>query len=161
METTRNRRLNFLSSIVLIALSVAITVGSIYILTASRASFIASPGLMPLMLGLALLGMSLALFVQSLRDGGVPARVAESRAWFAEIAAAPGARTTVIGLAIMALYAFVLMPFLPFWAASLIFMIGMLAFLRAARWWVILILSVGVVGLVYLIFQILFRVPLP
>lgn len=66
-----------------------------------------------------------------------------------------------IGVLIMALYTFVLLSFLPFWLSSLIFMIILMLYLKAESPVKILVISGGAVALIVLLFQVLFRVPLP
>lgn len=157
----KNLRLDFISSLVTIAVAVAFLVGSLQIHARVGGELFASPAFTPLVVSVALLVAGLVLAGQSLRNGGLRARLVESRDWFVELGRKPYTIPTTIGLALMAIYVFALMPRMPFWASSFIFMIAMLAFLRAARWWVILLVSAGLVGGVMLIFQVLLRAPLP
>lgn len=154
-------KLNFISSTLLALLSVAILVGSYGIHVSAGEPLHASPALMPGMLGVALLLCSLLLFRQSVREDGLGTRLSEARAWFGALARHRDTRTTLIGLLMMAIYTFVLVQVLQFWAASLIFTIAMLAFLRAARWHWVLIISAATVGGIVLLFSAVFNIPLP
>lgn len=156
-----DRRLNFISSTLLTALSVAILVGSVNIHSRVQEPLYASPALLPGLLGIVLLVCSLLLLWQSTRDVGVRARLSQATSWLAELARHPDTRTTVIGLVLMAIYTFVLIGALQFWAASLIFAIAMLAFLRAVPWYWVLIISGATVGAIVVLFSAVFNVPLP
>ena len=154
-------RLNFISSLILTVLSVGILVGSYGIFARSSEPLHSSPGLMPGMLGIVLLLCSVLLFRQSIAEGGLRKRAAEAWAWIVNLVKHPDTRTTVIGLVLMAIYTFVLVHVLEFWAASLIFAIAMLAFLRSTKWYWILVISGATVGGIVLLFDVVFNVPLP
>lgn len=154
-------RMSFISSIIMIIVALAFGIGSIQIFQKARVPLYESPGLMPLIVSLALLVASLVLAVQAIKQGGLRTQLAAAGEWFADIVRKPYTIPTLIGLALMGIYVFVLMPLLPFWASSFIFMVAMLFFLRAMRWWAILITSAALVGAVFLIFQVLLRAPLP
>lgn len=154
-------KLNFISSTLLAILSVAILVGSVGIHQSVDEPLHASPALMPGLLGAALLLCSLLLFRQSLRGAGVRARLGEAGEWAGRLARHPDTRTTVIGLLMMAIYTFVLLQTLQFWAASLIFIVALLMFLRAARWPWVLVISGATVGGIVVLFSGVFNIPLP
>lgn len=156
-----DHKLNFISSIILAVLSAAILVGSVSIYLKAAEPLHISPALMPGMLGAVLLLCSLLLLRQATHDEGAKVRLVESKAWFLNLLKHPDTRTTLIGLAIIAVYTFGLLQWLQFWVASLIFTIAMLFFLRAARWWMVLIISGSLVGAIVLLFSVVFRVPLP
>lgn len=154
-------RLNFISSTLLAGVSVAILVGTFGLHAGSGVPLHASPALMPGLLGIALLASSLLLFRQSVHEDGVQVRLSEARAWLAGVARHPDTRTTLVGLVLMAVYTLVLIHVLQFWAASLIFAVAMLAFLRAARWYWVLVIAGGTVGAIVLLFSVAFNIPLP
>lgn len=154
-------RLNFISSLILTALSIVILVGSFNIYARSSEPLHSSPGLMPGMLGIALLLCSVLLFRQSIVDDGLRKRSAEAKAWLVALVKHPDTRSTVVGLALMAIYTFVLIHVFQFWVASLIFAIAMLAFLRSTKWYWILVISGATVGGIVLLFDVVFNVPLP
>jgi hypothetical protein len=70
-------------------------------------------------------------------------------------------RMMVGGMAIMAIYAFLLIGLLPYYLASLIFLIALMLFLRASTIVKSIIISIAAVGLVILLFQYGFNVSLP
>lgn len=156
-----NLRLSFISSIVMIAVATAFILGSVQIYRDAGVEWYTSPALIPAIVSGALLFVSLILAAQSLKNGGLRARLAESRTWFVETATRPYTIPTLIGITLMALYTFALLPLMPFWASSTLFMLAMLFFLRAAKWWVIGLVSGGVVSGIYLLFNVILRAPLP
>lgn len=156
-----DRRLNFISSIVITLLSVGILAGCVHIYFEASVPLHVSPALMPGLLGAVLLLASLLMMRQSIRGDGLRIRLVEAKASFGDLIREPSTRTTVIGIGLMAIYTFGLLRWLPFWAASLIFTVVMLAFLRAARWWMVLIISGSLIGAIVLLFSVIFRVPLP
>ncbi|MCM3660982.1 tripartite tricarboxylate transporter TctB family protein [Georgenia satyanarayanai] len=154
-------KLNFISSTVLSILSIAILAGSVSIYVASGEPLHASPALVPGMLGGVLLASSLLLLRQSVGRDGLRARVSEAQAWLVGVARHPDTRTMVIGLLLMAIYTFVLIQLLQFWVASLIFTVAVLAFLRAARWYSVLVIAGATVGGIVVLFSVIFNIPLP
>lgn len=156
-----NVRMSFIGSIVMLLVALAFGLGSLQIYFKAGLKMHESPALTPLMVSVALLVASLILCGQTLRHGGLRVRLAEAGQWFADVARKPYTRPTIIGLALMGIYVFVLMPRMPFWASSFIFMVAMLFFLRALRWWAILLTSAALVGAVFYLFQVLLRAPLP
>lgn len=152
---------DFMSSVVLVLLSV-------YVLTESRNIFVKagkelhlSPALIPTLLGSLLLLLSITLLVESLKDGGVSARCREMKEMFGEVKGDSNTPRVLIGLAIMALYTFVLLGNLPFWLSTIIFLVLLMKFLGAGSMPKILVVSVCVTGCIILLFEVLFRVPLP
>lgn len=156
-----DHKLNFMSSILLALLSVGIIVGCVNIYFKAAEPLHISPALMPGILGLMLLLASLLLLRQSISGAGMRTRATEAKTWFRALVREPSTRTTVIGIAMMAVYTFGLLQWFQFWVASLIFTVAMLAFLRAARWWMVLIISGALIGAIVLLFSVVFRVPLP
>ena len=65
--------LDFLGGLVLLMLSVIIIIASVLMHIKSGEVFYLSPGLMPMILGIALLFCSLFYFAESLKDGGFSA----------------------------------------------------------------------------------------
>lgn len=153
--------LDFIGGLALMLLSAAVIAASIGMHLESGEALYLSPGLMPLILGIALLFCSAVYFAGSLKDGGVSARGREIRQWLSETGKDRTVRSMAAGVGIMAVYTFVLMNFLPFWLSSLIFMVALMGYLKAETPVKILVISGGAVALIVILFQVLFRVPLP
>ena len=161
IDLNEKKYLDFLGDLTLIVLSAAIIIASVFMHMESGEVLYLSPGLMPMILGTALLFCSLFYFAQSLKDGGFSARIQETREWFHNTVSDKTTHSMTVGVLIMAFYTFVLLSFLPFWLSSLIFMIILMLYLKAESPVKILVISGGAVALIVLLFQVLFRVPLP
>jgi uncharacterized membrane protein len=127
-----------------------------------------SPGLLPIILGIALVVLSVLLLMKSLaaeKGGGRGAALGEQlatlAAWFPTLFRNQDFINMAAGVAIMAVYVFGLVKNLPYWAASLLFLLGVFFFLRVGRWWKMVVISLASVGGVLLLFQVVFRAALP
>lgn len=158
---SENKHFDFMGSIVLSVASLFIILSGYGIYEKSGELMHVSPGLLPIILGVAMLLCSLLLFFSSLKDGGASKRVEEIKEWIGIIFKSETTISMLVGTVIMGVYTFVLLSILPFWLASLLFMIFLMIYLNATSIVKILILSGGGVALVVLLFQVLFRVPLP
>lgn len=120
-----------------------------------------SPTLIPTMLGAMMLVLSILLFVSSIKDGGLGARVGEFSNYMKDVKADPNSLRMLIGLAFMGIYTFVLLGLFPFWLATFLFMFLLMFFLEAGDIIHIVIISAVITALVVFLFQVCFRVPLP
>jgi hypothetical protein len=125
-----------------------------------------SPGLLPVILGIALIVLSLLLLIKSLipengQGVALSEQLATLAAWFPTLFRNKDIINMTAGVAIMAIYVFGLVKNLPYWAASLIFLLGMFFFLRIGKWGKVIVLSLASVGGVLLLFQVIFRAALP
>ncbi|MDD3163633.1 MAG: tripartite tricarboxylate transporter TctB family protein [Sphaerochaetaceae bacterium] len=163
---------DFIFSFVLIALGIFVLISGIAIFNDaalppySVTEFSLSPGFMPVVLGAALLLCSILLFFQSLKGkGSFKAAVCENSRQFANwIKPAFKSQDTIymaVGILFMFIYSYFLVGWLPYWAASLIFLVALMLFLRAAKWWKVIIISLAAVGLIVLLFQVCFNAALP
>lgn len=163
---------DFIFSIVLIAVGVFALVGGIDIVNRAAqppyriTTFSISPGFFPVVLGATLILCSILLWIQSLKGkGGLKAACKDNWGqfctWFKPAVTSKNTITMTIGAVIMAVYSFLLVGWLPHWLASFIFLVGIMLFLKAAKWWKVLIISAGAVGLVIILFQICFHAALP
>lgn len=163
---------DFIFSFVLMLLGGYVAVGGYLIYRRAAlppyniSQFRVSPGLLPVILGIALLLCSLLLCVRSLdRSQGVKAalhaRIADIKDWLNPALHSKEYLFTIGGVVIMALYTFVLLAFLPFWIASIIFLISVMLYLKADKLWKIVLCSCVAVGLVVLLFQVCFQAVLP
>lgn len=152
---------DFISSAVIFILSLYVLFEGYNIYTKSGKLMHLSPALLPLMLGAFLLILSIVLFVESLKEGGISARFGEINDWFAQIKADPNTLRMLMGVVLMALYTFVLLGMLPFWLSTFLFMLLLMYFLDAGSILKIVVISVLITGLVIFLFQVCFRVPLP
>jgi hypothetical protein len=153
--------LDFITSIVLMALSVIVSIVSYGYYVKSRKAFYASPGFMPIIICAALFLLGLSLMLQSVKKNSV------KEIFRRVLDAAPRGltslrfRNSVIGLAFFGIYIYVLLRFLPFWLASAVLLFVCFLFLKASKLFKIVIISVLSIGGIVLLFQVIFRVPMP
>lgn len=164
METKQK---DFTISLVLTLLGIYTTVEGIRIyLKAARPPYgiedlSISPALLPIILGALLFILSLVLFSQSLKGSSATYRFSVLFGWFRIAVKDTDIRMMVGGMAIMAIYAFLLIGLLPYSLASAIFLVALMLFLRASTIVKSIAVSLAAVGLVILLFQYGFNVSLP
>lgn len=162
---------DFVASIVLILLSAYIITDGVRMYNDAGKVLYTSPALIPLLLGSLLLVLSVVLLVSSSKDGGFKARGAEMKELWKAIVSDSNTVRMLIGFAMMAVYTFLLLGNLPFWAATVIFLIALMIYLECGNelkaylnwkaWAKVIVISVVTVALIILLFQVAFRVPLP
>ncbi len=163
---------DFIFSFVLMLLGLYVAVGGYMIYRKAAlppyniTQFSVSPGLLSVILGIALVGCSALLCFRSLdRANGfgnaLRHRIADIKEWIGPALHDKGYLYTIGGVAIMAAYTFILLTFLPFWIASILFLVGVMLYLHADKFWKIALSSCGAVGLVVLLFQVCFQAVLP
>lgn len=153
--------IDFMGAAALLVFAVAVILGSVRLYFAAGEPMYLSPGLLPLILGVALLFTGILYLADSLKKGGLGARRREIREWFKQTAGDSQVHRMMAGVLIMAIYIYLLLSFLPFWLASLIFMAGLMLYLKSASLVYILVISAAAVAFIVILFQVLFRVPLP
>jgi len=152
---------DFVTSIGLMILSLVMIVDSYRMGIDVGGALYASPGMLPMVLALLLLLTSAMLLRRSIRSGSVRQHLAGFVSWFNAFGKSLMAREMMLGALILALYTFLLAPRLPFWMSTSIFMILLMAILRATSLVKNLLITALVVGSIYGIFQMIFHVPLP
>ncbi len=159
--------LDFLTSILLFVVCVAAIILSMGYWKQLGGAFYASPGFMPTIISAFLLVMSVVLFFDSLKGSSISERCRQLGAAVPATLHSKVFWRAVIGLAIFAVYIFVLLGRLPFWLASFLVLLAILLYLNfegkfqlkpVLRLVLIAALSVG--GIV-LLFQVAFSVPMP
>jgi len=157
----QKKHFDFIASLSLFALGLYVVFESFHIYKDSKEIFYVSPGFFPLIMGYVLLLCSLLLFVSSLRQGGLRARLREVGSWWKEKTHAKDSLTTLVGILIMLLYTSFLLPLLPFWLSTFIFLVMLMAFLRSTSIVRVLLVSALTVAIIVVFFTVLFHVPLP
>ena len=168
---SKTKEMVFSFALIIAGIYVMIEGIRIYLRAASAPYFITefsvSPGLIPTILGAALIFFSiLFLFTTLKREGHGKADVlkmqwSEFVSWVKANSKNMDIAFTIGAVIIMGIYTYVLMEILPFWAASIIFLAAIFCYLRSGKWWKNLIIAVlGVVAIV-IIFQYCFNAALP
>lgn len=154
---------DFFSAIVLLITAAFVLQQSALIHTDAGVTLAVSPALLPLFLGFCLLLCSLILLSRSLKSqkAGVVASAVMNNIieWFQSPAS--DWRRMIGGIALLGAYIFFLIPIFEFWLSTSLFLISILAFLRATSLWKIGLLTIGSVGGIILLFQVIFKVSLP
>lgn len=128
--------------------------------------FSLSPGFLPFVLGILLVFFSILLFVTTMKGeksfgASFAGRWKEFGKWFADASRNKEYYFTIGAVVIMFIYSYLLLSILPFWAASLIFLVAIFLYLKAGVWWKSIIVAVGAVVLTVVVFKYCFNAALP
>jgi len=163
---------DFIFSFVLAALAVYVTAEGYSIYTSvaqppyNITRFTLSPGFLPVILGVSLFICSLLLFFQTLKGNGTRKqsfilKLRELHAWIGPAIRNRNNLFIAGGIVLIGLYTYVLMGMLPFWLASLIFLVAVMLYLKAARIWKVFLIAGVSVALIIALFQVCFNASLP
>ena len=157
----KHTHFDFVTSIFLMILSLVMIFDSYRMGVDVGGPMYASPGMLPLLLAVLLLFTSFLLLKRSIRINGVGKNWADFTAWFDGFRKSKMSREMLLGGLILAIYTFALLPRLPFWMSTSIFMISLMTILKATSIIKSLVITALVVGSLYGVFQMIFHVPLP
>ena len=157
----KNTHFDFVTGIFLMILSVVMIVDSYRMGVDVGGALYASPGMLPMVLAILLLLTSAMLLRRSVQQNGFAQNFADFLAWFNAFRKSGTTREMLLGALLLALYTFVLAPRVPFWMSTSIFMIAVMAILKATSIIKNILITALVVGSVYGVFQTIFHVPLP
>jgi len=155
------KHFDFIASIVLVLLGIYVIITGYGIVIDAKEPFQVSPGFFPVLLGYVLVFCSLLLFLYSIKGRGIKANIDDVRSWWKVMTRSRNTRVTLTGILIMFVYTFILLPLLPFWLSSLIFMTVLMYFLHATTPFKIILISASTVAAVVVFFEVCFSVPLP
>lgn len=130
------------------------------------ADFGISPGMLPVVLGAALVFFSLLLLGNTLRGEHRPVSTLVSHlkttsTRFGRALGEVDIRSMLISVGIMMIYTFFILGNVPFWLGALIFLVCLMLFIRAAKMWVILASSIASIAAIVLLFENFFKTTLP
>jgi len=119
----------------------------------------AGPGMVTGLLGVVLLGMAAGLGVRALRrpGAGVTLPLADARRYLAD----PRTRRLALMAGLSLAYLVSLGRGWPYQVTTGAFLIAAMLLFNAARWWVVLLVSVATAAVIAAVFNRLFLVPLP
>ena len=126
--------------------------------------FTVSPGFLPVLLGIALVVTAVLLLISSFQGEAFGAALVNRKTEFSEWtkkAFNADLLNMTIGCVMMFLYTFFLVQLMPFWLASIIFLVAMFLFLRIGKAWKAVVLAVLVVAAIVLLFKYGFGAALP
>ena len=160
----QKKHVDFISSLIFIALSIfMIAEGFRYhadIIQRLDLAFHESPGFFPVIIGSLMLVCSILLFFRSIKGGALKENI-DNLVKGAKGLINKDMGYALIGIAFMALYIFVLLPFLGFIIASVIFLVGIMIYLKATSIPKIIAIALSIVVVAFVVVEIVFRVPLP
>ncbi|MDD3428420.1 MAG: tripartite tricarboxylate transporter TctB family protein [Oscillospiraceae bacterium] len=155
------KHLDFITSLVLIALGVYVTLESVGMTIASKKAILASPGLMPGFLGIMLVLCATIMLVNSIKGVGFKNILAQTKQWFGGLVKDPVVKNTFLGVIFIGVYIFVLLNLFSYWLATLIMLVFLFLYLKATSWLKAALISVLTVAAVMGVFVYAFHVPLP
>ena len=157
----KNNHFDFFTSVFLMALAVIMIFDSYRMAADVGGALYASPGMMPMVLAILLLFTGFLLFQRTVRHNGVGQNIKDFLTWAHVFAKSKSAQEMLTGGLVLALYTFILAPRLPFWISTSIFMVFLMGILNATALWKNAAITAIVVGSIYVVFQMIFHVPLP
>ena len=155
------RHLDFLSSICLFLIAGYIIWESWRIHENVGGPLYASPGFLTLFLGSMLLLTSVLLFTRTVKNVGVAGNIRAVSNWFGGFIKNTDTKNMLKGIGILAIFTFFLLPRFPFLLASVIFMFFLMKVMNAGSNLKIALISSSVSICVFVLFQVIFKIPLP
>lgn len=149
---------DFIVSIVIILFSLFLIFQSIVMPKYEEWGLYATPGLSPLVFSLLLLFTGLILFIRSLLQQGYKIRL--RREHFSRLCASVQVQRFLTVLGLVLLYA-LLLGKVHFIILSTGYVAGTIFYFRNTRWWVNLLISVSIAAAIWVLFNVIFLVPLP
>lgn len=159
------QHLDFLTSIVMLIVSISAIIASIGYWRQVGGKFYASPGFMPAMICGALVLMSLLMLKGSLKDSSIKIRIEQLKESFGLTVKSRTVLQATICTLIFAVYVFLLLGRLPFWLASFLGLFFTIVYLKFEKKLgtilKLLLISVLSIAGIVLLFQYIFSVPMP
>ncbi len=164
-DESKRAHLDFLTSLVLIAISVSAILASIGYWLKQKVLFYESAGFMPVLVAGGLLLMAVKLLAESLKHDTVRGFAARLKRSLSATGRSVAVRKAMVGLSIFGFYVFFLLGRLSFALASFLALAAVLVYVHLDGKWrtaltMIVIAALSVAGIVGL-FQYAFSVPMP
>ena len=158
------RKADVIFSIILICLSIYILIESLRMpVTGLKGTveeeFYIAPGFLPTIVTVILMIMGLFLLINGLKSGGKISK--KDIINIIQVIKSENFVKSVIMVALIIIYTFILIGRLPFFWATFIFLTISMLFLRATSWWRIILISAVASLVITYSFGTLARIPLP
>jgi len=158
------RKADVIFSIILICLSIYILIESLRMpVTGLKGTveqeFYIAPGFLPAIIAVILMIMGLFILINGLRSGGKISK--KDIINIIQVIKSENFVKSVIMVALIIIYTFILIGRLPFFWATFIFLTISMLFLRATSWWRIILISAVASLIITYSFGTLARIPLP
>lgn len=156
MQLTKEEK-NTVISFVLVLVSI-FAFSSVFLIP-TRGRLVQSARLMPYIITITMFLLSFSYFVRCLLKAR-PGPIKVARAAFAGLCE-PAMKAQLLSIAIIALYVFVLVPYIGYYISSVaLIMFISLAYVRRIPAWISIVSSVAVTAFFYVVFYMVFRIPL-
>ncbi|WP_024293500.1 tripartite tricarboxylate transporter TctB family protein [Lacrimispora indolis] len=153
--------IDFFSAVVTGLLSIYVIIDSIRMYLDAGEKMYYSPAFFPLILGAGLFICAGILMSRSLKGIGISVTMAQVKKSAVRVVRSETVKKALIGLCIMGIYVFALLPMLGFVISTLIFIVAMMMYMKVGSLIKIVLIAVIIVGAVYVTFQMAFGVLLP
>jgi len=158
MDDNKTNKADFVDSIVIIAFSLFVIYRCLVMPRYESWGLYATPGMPPLVFALILLALATIVFVRSIVRKGYKLQI--GRIGLSQFAKSGDVHRFVIALGLILLY-YVFLGRLPFVIISAAYLFITVMVFKGAKWWVSAIVSVLTSVIVWLVFEVVFLVPLP
>jgi hypothetical protein len=151
---------DFVMGLILMALSLLIVVESLRLPRFEKdwGGFYAAPGFVPLILGITLFVMSLALFVRAVKNQGH--KIIPNRQTVVNFARSKAVHRWCLAM-VYAFGFFFMLGHIYFYIATFLVLFAYMATFGEQKLWIVATVSLAASGLIYLVFTKIFLVPLP
>lgn len=158
----------FLAGVICLAVSIYVMCKSITFWKEDYAvEFYYSAGLMPMIIGIALLAFSLVYVIRTIKDYSLKACIVDIKNFVVDMAKSKLVHKSIVGLVIMWIYIYLLLGKIIFWVATFVTLAALLIFMNWEKPMsfkkILKFLAISIVGtgLIVLVFSVIFKVPLP
>jgi putative tricarboxylic transport membrane protein len=158
MNDNKTNKADFIDSIFIIAFSLFVIYRCLVMPRYESWGLYATPGMPPLIFALILLALAAIVFVRSIIRKGYKLEI--GRHALTQFVKSGDVHRFSIALGLILLY-FVFLGRLPFVILSAVFLFVTVMMFKGAKWWVSAVVSVLTAVIVWLVFEVVFLVPLP
>ena len=127
--------------------------------------FYYSSGLMPMMIGICLFIFSTIYIVRTIRENTLKGCLSDLKNFCVEFVKSKNVHKALVGLVIFWIYIFLMLGKMPFWIATFITLSALLLFINweksVKKIILLLVISAVATFMIILVFQIIFKVPMP
>ena len=158
--------IDLIAGVVIFAVSIYVMIKSITFWKEDFVDvFYYSAGLMPMMIGACLFIFSALYLRRTLKEHSLKECLKDIKNFSIEFVKNKNVHKALVGLVIFWIYIFLMLGKMPFWIATFVTLSALLIFINWQRSWkkILLLLLISAVAtfMIILIFQIIFKVPMP
>ena len=158
MDDNKTNKADFIDSIVIIAFSLFVIYRCLVMPRYESWGLYATPAMPPMVFALILLVLATIVFVRSIIRKGYNIHI--GRSGLSQFVRSGDVHRFVLALGLILLY-FVFLGRIPFMILSAVYLFVTVMVFKGAKWWICAIVSVLTAVIVWLVFEVVFLVPLP